>query len=83
MDIKLMINYVLDRTGRGESWRFYLNMIALLAAYALQITFLAYSSAMRTETVSFFETSVKFHRPARRHNPEGSSFHSHRCESLR
>lgn len=78
-----MINYILDRTGRGESWLFYLNMIAFLATYALQITFLASSSIMRTETVSFFETSVKFHRPARRHNPEDNIFHSHHCERLR
>jgi hypothetical protein len=51
-------------------------MIALLTTYALEIIFLAYSSTLRNKTVSFFETSVKFHRPTRRHNPEDNIFYT-------
>jgi hypothetical protein len=79
----LIINYVLDKTGRGELLRLsYQNMI-VLGTYALQITFLAYSSILRTETVSVSKTSVKFHRPTWCHNPEDTIFHSNRCESFR
>jgi hypothetical protein len=32
---------------------------------------------------TFSETLVNFHRTTRRHIPEGSTFHTHRCENLK
>jgi hypothetical protein len=44
MDIMLIINYVLDRTGRGSLRFSNQNMSVLLATYALHIACLAYFS---------------------------------------
>jgi hypothetical protein len=35
------------------------------------------------EATCFFETSVDFQQDTRRHIPEGSTLHSHRCENLK
>jgi hypothetical protein len=49
----------------------------------MPVSFLAYSSTLKTEATCSSETSVDFHRTTQRYIPEHVTLHNHRCEYLK
>jgi hypothetical protein len=56
--------------------------LCLPPAYTL-VSCSAYFSTMKMEAICSSETSVDFQRTTRRHTPEDSTLHYHRCENLK